>query len=293
MSQGDKQNIGGEALSVRVYAAGRRSGFLNTLKAILRDFGMAHSLGYRFASRNIRARYRQSLLGIFWALLPPLATAGVWVFLNQANIISVQAGSINYPLFVITGTMLWSVFSSAVSTPIQIIQANTSILVKINFPREALVINAFYEIAFNTTIAMLIIIGELLFFHIPLTWQMLVFLPAIFILILMGICLGLMIMPLAMLYRDIQFMLPLALQFGMYLTPVVYAVPVLSGYGRILSLNPVTPVLNLAREAVTGSAFTVGFADFSIISLVVILIFFAGLFFQRLAMEILIERMGS
>jgi len=278
---------------VHVYAAGKRAGIFSTLKTIFAEFPMAHALGYRFAARNIKSRYRQSVLGILWALLPPLATAGVWIVLNHSNVISVKANGINYPLYVITGTMLWSVFAGAVNMPIQTIQNNTSILVKINFPREALLINAFYEVVFNTAISVMIIAGELLFFRIPLTVDLLVFFPAVLMLMLMGMCAGLLIMPLAMLFKDIQFLLPTVLQFAMYLTPVVYISPSAGAYDRILSLNPVTPVLNLAREAVMGIPFSVEMTTFYIISTIVIIALLAGMVLKRMAMEILIERMGT
>src|SRR6187399_3017199 len=169
-------------MPVHRYSASGRSSVFITLKKIVREFPVAHALGFRFAERNIRARYRQSLLGILWALVPPLATAAIWIFLNQKNIMTLNHTGSNYPLFVITGTMLWSVFSTAVTMPIQTIQANAPILVKINFPREALFITAFYEILFNAIIALVIIVAELIIFKVPLTTSTLLFFPALFVL---------------------------------------------------------------------------------------------------------------
>ena len=79
--------------------------------------------------------------------------------MNQKNIVTLQHTGSNYALFVITGTMLWSVFSNAVTMPIQSIQANAPILVKVNFPREALMITAFYEIVFTSLISLVVIIA--------------------------------------------------------------------------------------------------------------------------------------
>jgi lipopolysaccharide transport system permease protein len=278
---------------VHVYAAGQKSRIWQILAAILKDFSMAHSLGFRLAERNIKARYRQSVFGVLWALLPPLATAAVWILLNNNNIVSISSQGINYPLFVITGTMLWSVFSNAVFTPILTVQNNASILVKMNFPREALIINAFYEILFGTLIALVIIIGEMVYFKISFTPQTFLFFPAVLVLIIMGICVGLILMPLAILLKDVQFVLPTLLQFAMYLTPVVYTTPISGGYSKLLSFNPISPVLNFARESIMGSTFSVSLLHFSIISIIAIIILLIGLVLQRLAMEILIERMGS
>ena len=102
-----------------------------------------------------------------WALLPPIGNAAIWIVLNKSNIITMSGSGDNYPIFVLTGTTLWSIFAIAVLTPIQIVQNNTNILTKINFPREALIYTAIYEIGFSTAIALLIIISEFIFFNIP------------------------------------------------------------------------------------------------------------------------------
>src|SRR6188768_2399429 len=173
-------------MPVHRYSASGRSSVFIALKKIVREFPVAHALGFRFAERNIRARYRQSLLGNVWALIPPLATAGIWIFLNQKNIVTLNHTGSNYALFVITGTMLWSVFSNAVTMPIQSIQANAPILVKVNFPREALIITAFYEIVFTSLISLVVIIAEIVIFQIPVTGYTFLFFPAVLVLIMLG-----------------------------------------------------------------------------------------------------------
>lgn len=280
-------------MQIQVYSANSKSNLWRTLKAIGKEFPVAHALGFRFAERNIRARYRQSLLGIIWALIPPLATAGIWIFLNQKNIVTLNHTGSNYALFVITGTMLWSVFSAAVTMPIQSIQANAPILVKVNFPREALMITAFYEIVFTSLISLVVIAAEILIFQVPVTWYTFLAIPAIFLLIMLGMCFGLFLLPFAVLYKDIQFALPAFLQIAMYATPVVYATTEFSGVFRIFALNPVSPVLVSGRDWLLGMQSSQGLLSLGCIGLVVIVILVAGFILQRIAMEILIERMGA
>jgi lipopolysaccharide transport system permease protein len=222
-----------------------------------------------------------------------LATAAIWIFLNQRNIVSLQHSGSNYALFVITGTMLWSVFSNAVIMPIQSIQANAPILVKVNFPREALMITAFYEILFTSLISLVIIIAEILVFKVPVTAYTLLFIPAVFVLIMLGMCAGLLLLPFAVLYKDIQFALPTFLQIAMYATPVVYAATELTGGFKILALNPASPVLVSARDWVLGMESTNGLLSLGSIGLIAGCILIAGAILQRIAMEILIERMGT
>ena len=280
-------------MQIQVYSAKSKSNLWKTLKAIGKEFPVAHALGFRFAERNIRARYRQSLLGIVWALLPPLATAGIWIFLNEKNIVTLEHTGSNYALFVITGAMLWSVFSTAVIMPIQSIQANAPILVKVNFPREALMITAFYEIVFTSVISLMIIFAEILIFHIPITLYTLLFIPAVFVLIILGMCLGLFLLPFAVLYKDIQFALPVFLQVAMYATPVVYATTSFNGVFKLFQLNPVSPVLVSARDWLLGLQTPSGLVSLGCIGLVALIIMVAGFILQRIAMEILIERMGT
>jgi lipopolysaccharide transport system permease protein len=280
-------------MQTQVYSAKSKSNLWRTLKAIGKEFPVAHALGFRFAQRNIRARYRQSLLGIVWALIPPLATAAIWIFLNQKNIVSLNHTGSSYALFVITGTMLWSVFSNAVTMPIQSIQANAPILVKVNFPREALMITAFYEIVFTSLISLIIIAAEIVIFQIPVTGYTFLFIPALLVLIMLGMCFGLLLLPFAILYKDIQFALPAFLQIAMYATPVVYATTSLTGGFKILALNPVSPVLVSARDWLLGLQSTSGLLTLSCLGLVTIIILIAGFILQRIAMEILIERMGT
>jgi lipopolysaccharide transport system permease protein len=271
----EKDSATPETLPVHTYSSERKFGLLKTFKSLIKEFPVAHSLGYRFAERTIKSRYRQSLLGVLWAFLPPISTAIIWIILYESRVVNISDVGVPYPLFVITGTMLWSVFSTALLMPMQIMQANRSILVKINFPREALLVNAFYEILFNTGIAFIIIIAELLIFGVHVDFHSLLFIPAVFLLIFLGMALGLLLLPLSLLYKDVQFALPSVLQFAMYLTPVVYATPIYKGAGKILALNPVTPVLTSARAWLLG-------LDLSV-----------PIILQRITVAILIERMGS
>jgi lipopolysaccharide transport system permease protein len=288
----NKQHIN-EELPVRVYSSDRKFGLITSLKSMVKEFHVAHSLGYRFAERNIKSRYRQSVFGILWAFLPPIATAIIWIILHESRIVNIQDVGAPYPLFVITGTMLWSVFSNAVLMPMQTMQNNRGILVKINFPREALLVNAFYEILFNAGVAFIIIIAELIIFQVPVTFHSLLFIPGVFLLIFFGMSLGLLMLPLSLLYKDVQFALPSLLQFAMYLTPVVYAKPVYQGAAKIMELNPVTPVLTSARGWLLGMDVSVPSWHILAVLGASVVLLFIGILLQRITVEILIERMGS
>lgn len=281
------------ALRERVYAPAGTRNVGRVFVDILREFPAAHALGYRFAQRTIKSRYRQSFLGILWAFLPPLATALVWIVLYKSEVINLKDVGVPYPVFVVTGTLLWSIFSVALLTPLQVVQQNRSILVKINFPREALLVNAFYEVLFSAIVVSVIVGLELLVFQVRPGSGALLFVPSVFILAFLGMSLGLLLLPITLLLKDIQFLLPSVLQFAMYLTPVVYAKPVYVGAAHILAYNPVTPVLTNARTWLLGTGVECPMWQYGAVACVALLLLLIGIVVYRISMGYIIERMGS
>ena len=189
--------------------------------------------------------------------------------------------------------MLWSVFVNSFLMPMQTMQANRSILVKINFPRESLIVNAFYEILFNAIISFVIIAICIVVFKVHLTFNSLLFFPLILVIMFLGMSLGLLLLPFSFLYKDIQFILPSILQLAMYLTPVVYSQPIYKGAAKLLALNPVSPLLISARAWLLGVDCTVPVWHIGLVAGLSVFLLIIGIFLQRITMQILIERMGS
>lgn len=253
----------------------------------------AHGLGFALGKRNISAKYRQSLLGLFWVFLPPLATSVIWIFLNGQGVVKIQDTGVPYPLFVIVGTTLWQVFVRSILAPLTAVNGNKSILTKINFPREAVLISGFYEQLLNVIAALVIVgIAMVSFGQVPGP-EIIGGLIMMLLLMLGGMALGLFLLPLGMLYKDVQFALPSALQLVMYLTPVVYPQPVFKGLGRILEYNPLAPVITGARSWILNMDNMPGWEVLAITVGLVIGVILLGMLVFRITMEVLIERMGS
>lgn len=275
-----------------VYKPRRGSADLRALvSSMVAQFPTAWSLGYRLAVRNIRARYRQSLLGLFWALLPPLLTSAVWILLRSQNVFEFGAIEVPYPLFVLMGTMLWQVFSESMTIFLNGLNTNRSLLVKINFPQEALAYAAFIEVTFNLGIKVLLIGAAMAFYQVPPNILVLPAIGGMLILVMLGLSISLLLSPVAMLYKDILLGVPVLLQFAMYLTPVVYAKTTFTGIASIMNYNPVTPVLTSIRSwllAVPGDP--MGLILVGAISLGLLVV---GLIAYRISLTIVIERIGS
>lgn len=262
------------------------------LRDMCRDLAASGELAWRLAVRDISSQYRQALLGILWAFILPLANTVTWIFLSKVGIVSVANTNLPYPLYVFTGTMLWAIFMEAVNAPLQQVNAARSMLTKLNFPREALIVSGIYQTLFNACIKILLIGVVLVFMDIQPGWNLLLFPLGIVSLILVGTTLGLLITPVAMLYSDIGRAMPLLMQFLMYVTPVVFPMPNEGWAATVFSLNPITPLILTARDWLTGQDPLLLWHFIAVNFLAMGLLYIVWVVY-RLAMPILVERMGG
>ena len=256
------------------------------------DLLASRELAWQLAVRDIRAQYRQTVLGLLWAFILPVANTAAWLFIQKSGIVTIQDTTLPYPVYVFTGTMLWAIFMDAVNGPLQQTIAAKQILAKINFPREALVVSGIYQTLFNGAIKIFVLLTTLLVVGIYPGWTLIWFPIGILSLILTGTALGLLITPVGMLYTDVGKSLPLLLQFLMYVTPVVFPMPSSGIAEAIFKLNPMTPLVMNARNWLTGlpSEFL---SYFFLINALVIALLLTVWMVYRAAMPILIERMSA
>lgn len=236
--------------------------------------------------------YRQSLLGIIWAFIPPLMTALVWVFLNGKRIINIEDPGIPYPAFALTSVLLWSVFAQAMQSPLQTMQQGKQTMTKINFPKEALVMAALLQVMFDFLVKLILISGVLIAFKVVPAATALLVIPGGLSLVLLGMSVGVLLLPIGMLYIDIQKMVVTVLPFLMLLTPVIYPTPRGEVGPLLIKYNPITPLLSATRDwlFIGGTEFLFPFLWISGVSLV---LFLLGILVLRLAIPIIIERAGS
>ena len=221
-------------------------------REMVHDLWAGRELAWRLALRDVSAQYRQSVLGVLWALIGPLANTAVWLFLTGSKVVQVNETSIPYPLFVLTGTLLWSILIDALNAPLQQVNANKALLAKINFPREALILSGVYQTLFNAAIKLGILLLVLPFLGVHPGWGGLLIPLGLFSLVLSGTAVGLLITPLGVLYGDIGRGIPLITQFLMYLSPVVFPLATTGWTAQLMRLNPLTPLILNARSWFTG-----------------------------------------
>lgn len=262
------------------------------LRGMFQDLLASRELAWRLAVRDISAQYRQTALGLLWAFVLPLANTCIWLFLSSSGIIKVSDTGVPYSVYVFAGTMLWSIFMEAANAPLQQTVAAKPILAKINFPREALIVSGVYQTLFNAGIKIAVLVPAIVMLGVQPGWSLAWFPLGVFSLILTGTALGLLVTPVGILYGDIGKSFPLIMQFLMYLTPVLFAIPASGVPAVILQTNPLTPLIQTTRDWLTGiPPEYLGY--FIMVNLVATILLFVMWVIYRAAMPILIERMSA
>lgn len=215
------------------------------------DLRVSPPVAWRLFLHNLRAGYRQSRLGYFWLLLPPLATTATWVYLNAARILDIGPTGAPYPVYVLTGTVLWQVFAEALQSPLQRLSAARNILTKSKVPHEALLLAGILEVLFNFSVRFLVALPVLMWFETPLHASLFLAPLGVASLLLLGFSIGLLLTPTGLLYQDVSRGLSLIVGFWFFLTPVIY--PPNARWAASLPgmLNPVTPLLLKTRAWIT------------------------------------------
>lgn len=261
---------------------------LALLRSMARDLRASRPLAWRLVVRDVRARYRQTLLGILWAFFPPLATAFTFVVLNRANVIQVET-PIPYPAYVLIGTFIWQLLVDSLTAPLRVVNASRSMLARANFPREALILSALGQVFFDTLIRLAILVAVFLWYGIAPSPSLALVAPVLLIIALFGTTLGLLITPVGILYGDVAVFLPTATGLWLLLTPVIYPLPP----GSALAwLNPATPLVVTARELLMGNDLT-HLAAFATVSALATGGLFAMWIVYRVSLPIVIERVSG
>jgi len=259
---------------------------------IFQGFREGQFLGWRLYIRNLKSQYRQSLLGLFWAIFPPLVSGLVWIFLQNQKVFDVGPTPVPYPVFVLTGTILWQVFLDSVNVPMGVIISSKQMMTKINFPKEALVLTGLYQILGNLIIKLVLLGAVYFWFEVNPGISLIKSLFGISMLISFGIGVSLCLTPLAMLYGDVKRILTITLQFLFFLTPIIYPKPT-EGIAKVIAeINPIAHIIITTRDWLTiGTSSQTH--SFLVISVIGIILLFTGILLLKVAIPLIVERIGS
>lgn len=262
------------------------------LSAMFRDLVASRELAWRLFVRDTSAQYRQSVLGYVWAFLPPLVASLPFVFLNSQGVVSMGETNIPYAAFAMVGTIIWQVFVDALNSPLKTVTAAKSMLARINFPREAILLSGLGQVLLNFLIRLVLLAGVFLWFKITPPATVFLFPVGIFALILVGFMIGTLLTPAGILYTDVQQTLPIITTFLMFLTPVLYAPPTAGLAAIVARWNPLTPLVVATRDWLTTGS-TLHGAAFILVTFASVVLLFAGWVIYRLALPHIIARIGN
>ncbi|MCD0471075.1 ABC transporter permease [Flavobacterium sp. JAS] len=279
-------------LKTTVYQKKNNSNIVKLLKESLNDMYSSRFLAKQLAIRDIKAQYRQSYLGIVWAFITPLTTALVWVILSKSGTVKLTDTGVPYPVYVFSGTLLWSILTDSINAPMANTNAARGILSKINFPKEALILSGVYKLISNSFVKIALLLFFLAIYGVGFHASLLFFPFAFLGIVFFGTTIGLFITPLGMLYNDIGKIISMGLGFLMYATPVVYAIPKAGLLRILMELNPLAPLLITTRSLLMGQALEYQ-VDYLVTIACCIPLFFIGLVFYRISIPIIVERMSA
>lgn len=259
----------------------------------MHDIYNSRFLSRQLAVRDIKAQYRQSYLGIFWAFIMPLATALVWIVLNSSGTVRLTETGIPYPLFAFSGTLIWSIVNDSINSPIKSTNSAKGILTKINFPKEALIISGIYKLLFDTSIKLILLLVFVFVYGVGFNWSLLLVPFAVMGAVLFGTAVGLFLTPIGLLYKDISKLISFGMQFLMYVTPVVYAIPKNDGIMKnIMTWNPISPIILTTRDIVVGAT-PDSLSYFLIVLAVCMPLLILGMILYRISIPIIVERLSA
>lgn len=238
-------------------------------------------LFFIFAWRDIKVRYKQTILGAGWAILQPLFSMFIFtVFFG--NFAKIPSGELPYPLFVLIGLVFWNFFSGVLSRASNSLIENESIVKKVYFPREILPLSTVGANLLDFFISLTLLFLVAIYFHFVPN-------PLIIVIVLLGILigilgaggLGLFLSAFNVKYRDVRYALPFFLQMLIFLTPVIYPTSIMRPTFRyLIALNPMTGVINAARVVFAGGS-NIDWITLGISAGATFLYFIIGLYYFR------------
>ncbi len=248
----------------------------------LKELWLYRELFYFFTWRDIKVKYKQTVLGFAWAVLQPFIMMVVFsVFFGKA--LNVPSDNIPYPVFVYSGLLLWNIFSSGLSGAGNSMVSNAGIIKKIYFPRLIVPISSVLVSLFDFIMAFVIFVGLLIYYHVSINF--LLFLPLLFASLLITTVatfgLGSLLAALNIKYRDVRYVIPFMIQAMLFVTPVIYPISIVSKMWLkyILALNPMYSAIEIFRYSIIQKPLELNLILISIVSSIIF--FVMGLLFFR------------
>lgn len=245
------------------------------------DLWRYRDLFYILAWRDIAVRYKQTVIGVLWAVLRPLLTMVVFVVVF-GKIANLPSEGVPYPIYVFAGTLAWTFFATAFAEAANSLLGNANLISKVYFPRLIMPAASVIVAGVDLLISFALLLMLMLWYGVYPSWHLLV-LP-VFLLMAGAAALGagLLFGALNVKFRDFRFIIPFVTQFGLYISPVGFGSPVVpEQYRLFFYLNPMAGVIDGFRWSISGGTTQLDPVHLSISIVVTVLGCFLGAFYFR------------
>lgn len=287
-----------ESGHLQTYEYGAESILLRPWKLLAemwRDIIGSRQLAIILAVRDLRSQYRQSFLGLFWILAPPIVIAVGLTVAQKNGLIDFGDAKVPQGAYVLIGVAIWQVFATAVSGPLNVVGSYRSVLTKVVVPPEAIILSSMVKLGITMGLQILLIFFTFLWFRMPFSGSTLLALPALVCVAMFGTAIGLLIMPVGLLYRDIALAIPIIEKGWLVVTPAVAVAKKLPPgglYAFVARLNPMSAMVTTTRQLAAGEHLTM-LPQFFTVTAMMLVMLLLGLVLVRAAMPLVIERWSA
>lgn len=231
-------------------------------------------LFYFFTWRDIKIKYKQTVLGFLWAILQPLFMMAIFTFFF-GKALNIPSQNLPYPVYVFSGLLIWNMFSNGLTSSANSMVGNAAIIKKIYFPRLIIPVSAILVALFDFFMALILLIGILIYYQQPVSWLAFVYWPgALLITIVATLGMGSGLAALNVKYRDFRYVIPFFVQVLFFLTPVIYPISLLKNpvLHYIIVCSPMYAAVELFRYPLTHHIANNTYLLISLVSGLVLLI---------------------
>lgn len=246
----------------------------------IREFWQYRELLYFFAWRDLKVRYKQTAVGVGWAIFQPFITMVIFsIFFG--HFAKMPSDNVPYPIFVYVGLLIWNFFSTALSDTSNSLINNQAIVTKVYFPRLILPISTVITKLVDFFAASFILVFLMMYYHYLPNLAGLLILPLLVVITFFAATgAGLFLAAVNVKYRDVRYVLPFFIQSLLFITPVIYPASIAGKYSWILAINPMTGVIKAAHAAILGNA-PINWMLLSISGLVCVFLFIFGVIYFK------------
>lgn len=228
-----------------------------------------------FSTKEITVKYKQTILGLLWAIIRPFISVFLFTYLFS-KIGKLPNNNIPYPIIVLTGVIFWQAFSTTIQEASMSIVSNSNLITKVYFPRLVLPLSTIFPAFFEGIVAYILFIVYALFSDYSISFYILLIPPLLLINQMIAFVFSIFLSAVNVRYRDVKHLIPFLIQFGVFITPVAYLSNLVPGnYKLLLYFNPVSLEIDIFRFIISGERGILSFrsALCSFSSIVIVFIF--------------------